>query len=152
MAQVPSRGVWLQAPPGPVHLSVVHCSPSSQDAVAQQIPSTQLLLVQTKPLLHTLPLGNFWQVPLTQLFPPSGSAWLGAKELQSPFVDKQLLLHVAVLASHWNFPQEWTVPGSQVPAPLQVGTEIAAKDSAAPLLETAGAQAAVPQENPAAAS
>jgi hypothetical protein len=138
--------------PWPVHLSVVQASPSSQDAVAQQIPSTQLLFVQTNPLLHALPLGSFWQVPLTQLFPPFGSAEPGAKELQSALVEEQSVLHVALLASHWNFPQGLTVPGSQVPAPLQVGAEIAAKDSAAPPLETAGAQAAVPQENPAAAS
>jgi hypothetical protein len=77
----------------------VQASLSSQDAAPQQMPSTQLPLTQEKPLIHVMPLGFFWQVPLTQLFPPPGSVVLGARALQSALL-VQLVLQLALLASH----------------------------------------------------
>jgi hypothetical protein len=84
-----------------------------------------------------------------QVFPPPGPPELGAIELQSLVVLVQLVLQLAVAASHWKVPQVTGAPGVQVPLPLQLPTGIAASDceTVAPLSvpDTGGAHAAAPQ-------
>jgi hypothetical protein len=115
-----------------------------------------LPLTHANPLLHTLPLGFFWHVPLTQLFPPLGSVVLGANALQSTLVLLQLVLQVPVVASHWNVPHEIAAAEMHAPAPLQVGAGTFASDSDTvppdKVPETDAAHEAVPHTLPVLAS
>jgi hypothetical protein len=49
---------------------MLHARHAPHEALPQQRPSTQFPLAQVEPVLHVLPLGLFWQVPLIQEFPP----------------------------------------------------------------------------------
>lgn len=101
----------------------------AQDLEPQQVPSTQLPEAQVKPSAQALPFGRIWHVPLTQLFPPPGSAFPGARALQSELVFEQLDLHALLPASHWYAAQPWEDPGRHAPAPSQVGASVNPKDS-----------------------
>jgi hypothetical protein len=91
---------------------------------------------------------------LTQLLPPTGFAVVGVSALQSAVVAAQVVLHTWVVALHWKFPHEVGDEATHVPAPLQVGAEMAARDSDAAAPATvpavAAAQDAVPHTLPAA--
>ena len=99
MTQLMAAIAWAQVPL-PAQASVVQASPSSQDATPQQMPLTQFPLAQVNPLVQAVPLGRFWQVPLTHLFPPFGSVEPGSSALQSALLEEQLVLQVALPASH----------------------------------------------------
>jgi hypothetical protein len=67
MTQLPAAIVLVQVPPVPVQASVVQIRPSSQVVAPQQMLPMQAPLVHPKPVVHALPLGSLWQIPLFPL-------------------------------------------------------------------------------------